>query len=416
MVFKKLPGYKTTTFVTMELNYDSVVPSDRRFLTCPKADLDVLTLLGIDHKWQNFIRVLDKKGDLVLLHYVNTYDKNNKVNEEYLKEIGSVRGVIIDTETNKIICKSYPYTQEIICDEETTELSQEIDYANSTFYTACEGTILRLYNYKSTWFLSTHRKIDAYNSYWNGPSFGSIFDELKADNFTFDQLDPDWCYVFLMSHNSNRLVYNIPTPQLMLITIYDTSNGVFKSPNEINNPTLQGCNYPHQLNITNFEELKRESLAMKASDDYTLAGIIVIPNGDNPTPIKIINKKYEYYKYIRGNQPNIRARYVYIRGTAEGPVFRQLYFEPEHQIIFNNVENEINMLVIKLHKMYMNRYVGKDFSQLDKEEFIVLKTCHEWHCADHQNNIVRPEKIKEVLDATKPNYLLKMLNRQKKRN
>ncbi len=406
----------------MELNKELVVSTDRRFLSRDQATPELLKSIGVGVEWAEYIRILDRQDSLVLLHYVNTWvsSTDHTIDETPLGQIGHVRGIIVDTNTGRIICRSFPYTPEVISeDSERIGSLFSKDLSEVSVYTSCEGTVMRLFWYGEEWHISTHRKIDANNSYWTGPTFGSMFKDLRE--FDLDDLDKNYCYAFLMSHNGNRLVYKITTPQLMLISIYDHSKQCFLSATEYG-PQYEtgpkhpsGCVYPSPVNgINTIADLQEAVDKLGKFASYNHAGIIAVPDSQNPQPIKIVNVTYNNIRDARGNESSIRSRYIQLRGTAQGMLLIKWYTEADYQKIFADAEGEIDELVNRLHTMYMNRYVHKNFEQLPKEEFVTLQRCHTWHTTNRGNNIVTIAKVREFLNATPTHFLLLMVNRQRR--
>lgn len=409
---------------SIQLPLDLVVSTDRRFLNRDQATTELLNIVGVDPKYQEYVRVLDTKGSLKLLHYISTWvsTDDHSINEEIMRDIGHVRGIVVDTEANRIVCRSLPYTPELVATNASRrDALLPADLANSAIYTACEGTVLRLFHSGDEWHLSTHRKIDANNSYWSGPTFGVMFEELRK--FQLADLDTRYCYVFLMSHTENRLVYRINESQLMLIAMYDTETQRYLEYNKdygVGHPATlnpDGVVYPTTLQLTDktakgladfIAELSLES------GSYNKVGAIVFPSLTDPHPVKIVSDRYYSVRNARGNDPSLRTRYIQLRGTADCGLMINWFTEPGYQEVFDDVEAEVDKLVTRLHGMYINRYVNKDFSQLPKEEFVTLQRCHSWHVEDRSANIVTADKVREVVNTTPNHYLFLMLNRQRR--
>jgi len=393
----------------MNIPIELVDITDRRFISRDPATPDLLKVLGVDPKWAEHIRVLDRQGNLVLLHYISTLTSpEGQVDEEPFKEIGHVRGVIIDTSTNKVICRSFNYTPEVVSTNANRLVNLLPDLTNKYFYRGCEGTVIRLYNFEGEWRISTHRKINAERSYWAGPTFGELFNKLRK--FEFENLETEKCYIFLLSDDSNRLVYTVPTDgQLLLLGVYNRETDDFMDTNNL--PDLSGVSKPEKINIKDHEQLH---LMVNDTNAFNKAGIIVFDSPTSNKPIKVVNDFYYTLRKSRGNEPNLRARYIHVRGTVECNILRSWFTDESYQTVFNNVELEINELVKVLHSMYIHRYIKKNFDTLPKEEFVVLQRCHTWHSQDRGSNIVTKDKVREFIDTTPGHYLLTMLNRKRK--
>lgn len=382
---------------------ESVISTDRRFLSRDTPTPKLLEAIGVNESMREWLRVLDRQGDLALVHYLTTVDENGETNEAPMSLIGHARGIIVDEITGEIVCRSYPYTPEVPVEKLSTFGVTFTD--DVTMYPACEGTVLRLY-WADGWKISTHRKIEAESSFWAGPSFGSMFREIIPDDF-YDHLNKDYCYSFLMSHDANRLLYTVPTPQFLLVCVYDRQARSFLS--EL--PRISGCKMPTQLSVSDAQDLKEQILGREPSFDFT--GVIMVSDPTNPTPVKVVSQEYLDLRWARGNEPRIRDRYIQLRGKEESRLLVEWFSEEQYQQIFAEAEKEFERLVARIHGMYMSRYIGKNFGQLPKEEFVTVQRCHEWHCQDRKNNIVTSARVKEFLNETPNYYILIMLNRQR---
>jgi hypothetical protein len=403
IVFKDLQySYKDMQNFPTEL----VTPTDRRFLTREQATPELLNIAGVDPVWIEHVRILDRKGKLALIHYL-THNKSMldfNLDEEPLKSVGSLRGVIIDTATDRVVCRSFPYTPEILVGDE--DRMKQVELSSATFFRSCEGTVIRVFWFDGNWYISTHRKIDAANSSWSGATFGEMFSKLCQ--FDFNSLNRNWAYMFLMSHPDNRLVYSIPTGQLMLTAIYDQNSQHFVPSaewGELPTGTIKPTAVTGILSIEDVVKTTNQFASFDAS------GLIVLSDEKDPKPVKIINSKYNDIRNARGNDPNLRTRYINAYGSKDATLLKSWYTEDEQ--VFSNVDKEIEALVLKLYSMYVDRNIKKNYVQIPKQEHVILKRCHEWHIQNRIKNIISLKKVREILDDTPTYVLLILLNRQK---
>lgn len=389
----------------MSFNSNLVIRTDHRFVDREQPDQQLLDVLGVPQEHAQFLRVLDRKGPLALVHYLSIYTDDTKqtIDPEPLRHVGHVRGTIVDTETGVIVCRSFPHTPELLSSDPTT---QELDVSKATVYHSCEGTVLRLFFHGDDWHLSTHRKINADDSYWSGPTFGSMYSEVRK--FNNDTLNSDYCYIFLLSHPGNRLVFRIPEPHLMLIGVYNKTTQQFFMPET---SQLDGVRLPEPARVSDTAELVK--LVDTTAQRFDRAGVIIIPDMTNPRPVKVMSNSYHDLREARGNDPSLRSRYIQLRSTPAGTLLVKWYNEDEHQQVFAGADQEFDQLVRRIHSMYMNRYVHKQITQLPKEEFVTLQRCHSWHCEDRGTHKVTQARVREFLNGTPSQYLLRMLNRQR---
>lgn len=389
------------------MDIKNVIQSDKRFVNRPEVSDELLEVVNVDKKYRKYLRVLDEQDNLKLLHYIQIYEDGTKqIDEDVLKHVGHVRGLVVDTDTNNIVCRSYGYTPEIVSTDKQ-KLSDLLPSNLTTvqFYKACEGTIIRVFWANDKWYVSTHRKIDASTSYWSGPTFGDMFEELR--NFDYGDLNKEHCYVFLMSHKENRFIYPVEEQGLMLVTVYDTINNRYLMAEELNS-----CKYPQHVE-EKWEKMEQLLDGIEEFKSFNQSGVIAFTDISNPHPIKIVNPFYKSLVDARGNEPSIRNRYIELRRTIDGELLISWFNEPKHRMIYESVELEIDYLAKKVHRLYINRFIKKDFGELPKEEFVVVQRCHTWHKDNRKENIVTVEKVQEILNDT-PNFYLKiMLNRQR---
>jgi hypothetical protein len=119
-----------------------------------------------------FIVDEDYMNSLQLLHY-KTCDNESL---QYLKEC---RGVV--KSDNKIVSKSFGYIDELTVDTDNSEILKRVHSFNQTkIYPMYEGTVIRMFYWKHKWYLSTHKKLNAFDSKWGNSdckTFGQMFIE-----------------------------------------------------------------------------------------------------------------------------------------------------------------------------------------------------------------------------------------------
>ena len=171
-----------------------------------------------------------------LVHIVDTDDENKldmfcylKCNIEDSDLLKQCRGVVFND--SNIVLKAFPYTIEYNHNQ-TQEISEIItDIENWKFYQSHEGTLLRFFYFGNKWYISTHRKLNAFQSKWSSnESFGMSFKYALISEFenneTFKNslpagdniierfqniLDKTKQYMFLIRNNKdNRIVCDPP--------------------------------------------------------------------------------------------------------------------------------------------------------------------------------------------------------------
>lgn len=253
------------------------------------------------------------------------------------------RGVIwrksLDNE-NKIICKTFPYTQELIFEKHSDEIKDRFNTGDWKFYPSYEGTIIRIVNDPETGkqFIATHKKLDAFTSKWGSDkTFGELFSESifehygehsdivdeKSENDVFTRflkcLTVDKHHTFLLCSNlENRNVahkdgdiyyvgsFNATTNEYLGI-LDANSSALVNSDSE--DKLTDFCNIMTEVDFENedlFEQLKKYVDYVNPLEQQ---GLIAIRQ-DKFEMFKMLNGAYVSLSELRNNHPNLKIRYL----------------------------------------------------------------------------------------------------------
>lgn len=354
----------------------------------------------------------DEEENLTLF----SYSKCDQTDSELVKQC---RGIVFHGD--QLVMQGFPYTVEFSVLDDLGVINHDIEpvFDQCRFFNSREGTLIRIF-YHNKWFISTHRKLDAFRSKWSSrESFGQSFElalraelnhnaELRnviqnPDGNILEQfcnsLDRANKYMFLvLPNNENRIVSDAPErPTVLHVGTF--VNGVLNLDVNVHIP------HAEELKFTDMNEMMKyvENVNCRRSQ-----GVIVFTS--NNKQYKIVNHEYLSLFRIRGNVPSIRFRYLQLRMFPEKVHWlRKLY--PHMRDTFEEVENMLMCITRLLHNLYMQRHIEHIKTILPNEEYIVDSTCHKWHIANRQTNIVTVDKVYEVLNAQKPTNLNKMLRR-----
>ena len=340
----------------------------------------------------NFIEKTDDDGSLQIYSY-KFCDNDSPT------EIKNCRGLVYQGEN--LVSKSLGFTQEYNDTQQELFSSQNIDFTKVTFLPSEEGTFIRIFYANNKWYMSTHRKLDAFNSRWGSEkshSFGKIFTDGIAEigYESMDSLtslfDQSYTYMFLIRNTiHNRIVSNPPTnndPKVYFIGCLSNSEFSFQSP--------QAFNFPKQTQLT-FENWTDVFNYVKDTDPLQKQGVIGFYKDGH---FKILNSKYQLYSKVRGNEADICYRYLQNRSN---PVFSKMMYEmyPENINSFLKYENLIIQIAKNIHNAYVSRFVHKNYVVVSQEEYRVITECHGWHISDRQNNKVSLSYVINVLNKDK---------------
>lgn len=365
------------------------------------------------------IFVADSEAELKLYHFID-----NCIDVEAKK----YRGIVKDN-CDKIVCQSFGQMDEISAGDENVAniFNDNFPSPNWITFEAQEGCLLRLFKHNEKWYLSTHKKLNAFNSYWSSKtSFGELFtialysligeNELSLeecfDNFckTLDE-KYTWCFLLRNTWENRVVCHSSDKPELIYVGRFELdkfeSSLVYNIDERF--PTIK------EHKFENVEQLQNYVCNI---NPFELQGLIVLQFEDDQKTIKfgakIMNPQYIQLSQLRGNVASLRFRYLELR---------QLYFSqkilswqyfialyPEHVAIFHAIDSSLLLLSKELYELYKARYIYKNNIRLNSGAYYILKKCHAWYLENGRNIPVSLDIVINQINLAKPttlNYLLK---------
>lgn len=338
-------------------------------------------------------------------------------------EIKSQRG-IVKNKDGEVIVSSFGYTDEFNTDEKEAIETKLGDHSDWVFHLSLEATLLRMFCFQGQWYLSTHKKLNAFKSRWScKQTFGELFidgiDEIFQRKSTFEflqtRLPEDKVYFFLVRSNSqNRIVCHtnhIKKNEQVLFLGFSTSTEEpfwFYEKGACPIDCLNQFESPEVVR-ENFASVDDMLAYVQNMDPFLYQGLIGFKKNGRDT-IKIMNTEYQKYYRVRGNNPNLRFRYLEVRRNPEQ--LQMLYvLYPKYTILFDEYESTLFEVARMIHFFYVNRYIKNQYVTLPKEEYILLKKCHQWYLQDRKNNRIFTQKVLEFLGEEPALNLYKMIRR-----
>jgi len=362
------------------------------------------------------IKLTDSDETLELYHYI----KCDNSSPDFVK---NARGLIFHGDD--LIVKSFPYTPEYInTDENLDDNIGNID--NYDVFKSIEGTLIRMFYHNNKWYLSTHRKLNAFKTKWsNRESFGNLFilalveeinknqkfKDVMTSNTNTEEvfnnfqnlLDVNKQYLFLLKNTSDNCIvcYNTEHKVYLVGTIvdgrltYDTD--------------LYDIESPERLKFDNIDDMKNY---VNNIDFEQYPGVILFNKEcNNIDHLKVLHSKYKYLYDLRGNESSIKFRYLNIR-MDEHKIFDFLKLYHFKSDIFDLYENIIYSKAKEIYDSYVKRYIKKLYVTLPRDEYEIMKKAHEWYSSDRDNNKISIDKIIEILNEQSP-IILNRLIKQK---
>ena len=357
------------------------------------------------------------------------YNKCTNDSDDIIKRC---RGIVYDNDS--LVMEAFPYTHEISHDcnpEILNDMFKYIDFDKCSMYDSHEGTLIRVFYYKHKWFVSTHKKLDAFKSYWgSNQSFGDIYkssldseyetndkfrNNIKDPNNTLesnreslmeifhDGLDKNHQYMFLLCTNkNNRVVCDSPEIQSLLHV------GTFID-GKLNLKHDVCIRRPTQLYFSGQDEMVEY---VKSVNLHRTQGVILF-TPDNKQ-YKMVHGYYRELFNIRGNEPNIMFRFLQLRLDPKR-LNKLIELYPDNVHMFDIYERVIFNLAKSIHNSYIQRYVKGLWISLPKDEFIIMSKCHSWYKENRPMKITL-NKVIDIVNEQSPFHLNRIIIRTIKSN
>ena len=347
------------------------------------------------------------------------------------------RGVVFSDD--EIVFRGFPYTEEYTTETESfAKLKEKLnisDLSRYRFFDSHEGALLRVFYWQNKWYISTHRKLDAFRSKWASKlSFGEMFksaiehqyenqdsefykymqnfvnnDESNTNKSSknifwkfINSLDQSKQYMFLILNNyDNRIVCQAPeNPVTYHVGTTDKQGNMLKD--------ILPIPYPHEYNFNSLEELTAK---VEDNGPVNLQGIVIYDTTTNKQ-YKVFNRDYYDLFQVRGNEPSVKYRYLQIRNNKR-LVDDLYYLYPKFADAFDDYENTLCECAKAINKYYIDRFIKKKYITVPKEEYQVMTECHKWHLEDRTKNRISLRKVIDILNEQPPSNLNRIIRRFK---
>ena len=294
-------------------------------------------------------------------------DQSPNENVEPQPFLEECHGIILEKNTNKVICYTFGVGQEYDYDTNDDDANLEdygLQWDNSQVEQSIEGTQLRLYQYQGKWIVSTVRCIDAKRAFWHSQkSFADLFQEaVQAQNWEMEgKLTPGHCYALVLQHPENQIVIKYQTPQLIHVLSRDLSQKGFPEIDEeigLPKPKRFEANY-----FSNFQDLLKQ---VKSYQKMDIEGFIIKSlDTSNSKRLKIMAEFYRRVKDLRGNITRGNFIYQYLILKKNNQIQEYLNYFPEDGKFFRRMENKLQDLIAEIHKQYCKKFVNKEITMKD---------------------------------------------------
>lgn len=272
--------------------------------------------------------------------YLVKYTKSDNLHID--EDMAKCRGLIMDYHNN-VIC--IPPMKSIEIPSFDSKLPTIV------YEKFIDGTMINVFYYNG-WHISTRSCIGANCRWYSNKNFNEMFDESLS--FDIEKLDPLYCYNFVLKHQDNRIVTQYEKNDIVLVGAFD-----LETYNYVDTITISAHlknNYQIEVSIPERYEFNTIEEAYNYVSKLNFEDQGVVIKFDN-WRCKLTNPQYNYVKYLRGNNRNIKYTYYELRRAQL--LNEYLNFYPEYDVQFKEFTKELYGMTKKLFYFYQNFRVNK---------------------------------------------------------
>jgi hypothetical protein len=336
-------------------------------------------------------------------------------------EVTKYRSVIVDPDTHHLLCvapwgsmKNTEFDESALRFEET-----DTEYVADEIV---EGTMINLFydpRYQK-WQIATRRNVGG--EYWFYRT-EYVFNQDKLEpgkrkQLTFFQMWMDalghpgkqmedvpeiqnlpkqYCYSFVLQHKDNHIVYTHTTSTITFVGAFELINHTSEGTMCFFNPELNEWNEMPRVKYMN----THSSAAHTIFDSWPLIKFPTMIFGENvdelkskfcsPTspiqPMGIMvthiltgkhksydNPRYQYLRELRGNNPNLLYHFLSLWCIGKDCEFVEQF--PTYANEFSRFSRLLYSFFVRIHQYYMQYYVFKNKTPIDKFYFILIAQIH----------------------------------------
>jgi hypothetical protein len=293
---------------------------------------------------------------LIINHYD---DKNRQLDTPFVNQ-----GDIFD-EKRQLVCRGLPISKELQTWQQVETLLDE--KSNLKIRGFIEGSLIRIFYFNEKWNIATSRKLNAFFSKWGSiTSFGELFENFLKKDFNsnlelfYESLNPIFNYYFLFTSESVYYIHPSSKSSLILLQIID------KEGNLVLDSDVE------QFGITRLEYSSKEDIRQKFEANQVL-GVVLENENERYT---LFSENYTICKNLYGKQKFLAQRILELMEN-EQQKFDYMHYFPTSKKYFQLIQDEVNNFCRKAHRVYVQRYIQKNFIEVEPNLNHFVKSLHQ---------------------------------------
>lgn len=260
--------------------------------------------------------------------------KYNQIDSDFsIPLVREARGIIFD-EGNNYACVARGFDKFGNWGESYVP---DIDWSTASIQTKIDGSLIKVWNYNSSWRISTNGTIDAYKAELNDAkvhNFGELFD-LAFNRGLLAYMDPRYTYMFELVSPYNKVVIPYSETKLYFLGLRLNSTGEEFDPED--SPLSNFMDIPPRISLAAPSLEAVREIAEKLPWDKE--GYVCVDMEFNR--VKIKSPAYVAAHYLVTNKNNSTARLIDIWLAGEQEEF--FTYAPEYRETLENLVKDMEI-------------------------------------------------------------------------
>jgi hypothetical protein len=300
-----------------------------------------------------------KEDDNLIMVYYDNLPKGIEAVMSYALE-NNTRSCILEKDTLKLLTTQF---NKIIYNAEAIKFLEKYDWKKVVVEKCYEGTTILVYHHNDKWYVSTRRCLDARESTWvKYKSYREMFDEAITNKFSYDDLNKDYCYYFILLHHKNKNIVNYSYLGDEYIEVIHTMT--------IEKYTIKEIDYTINDTVLKTEIIKFDSKEdmlkslcdidddNKTKKKITMEGFIIKAYDDEVrsssfTILKVQTDIYQKLMKLKPNNSNTYQSYMELYQKDKLKEYL-VYFNKYSNLIIRRIHLSMRNLSIEILNLYHN--------------------------------------------------------------
>jgi hypothetical protein len=339
------------------------------------------------------------------------------------------RSVVYSLDTGMPVCVSPVRRIKIGTDEDW--LFRESISGNICITKYIDGTMINVFWNKNInsetgepfgWTLSSRSKLHATCRFTSDHLFNDLFEEARKElDISYDSLNPELCYSFVLVHPETRHVIAYGSPKIYLVSVTKCNvkdercdcemfswENIKKEALRIKDETI----LPPEIDTTILNTMKQ------VSESKNTEGWVILSRKGSWGRIRVLTNKYEEALKVRGDCPSRRTNYIRLMSQDPSGDLIKKYasYYPEEIEDIRDLGKLIGETGKELFNWYILRHVRKEKEHTDLPHW-TRKPIWELHGRYlRSRQPIRPSGILDYFRSISPTNVNKLLKNREKEN